>query len=196
MNQGGKFVKRHRKVDIIKLTIFKVFVLFICLFTTVLLFYKNVKMDREDIKYYGETDSLKIYKSIIESFGGSESNSPNYYGGAYCDSDGNLNVYVVGHKKSDIEDLWNRAGSNRFIIQKGQYSYKQLMALRREIIDKRSELEQADFSINVIEIDEFNNRLSVSVSDLDSSKLKLIKRLKNSAAINFIRGDIPIVNLH
>lgn len=113
---------------------------------------------------------------------------PNYYGGSFINSMGNLVIFVVGDTVRYKKDLVKRIGCSNFLIQLGQYNFDYL----NDILTRLNMFyHNADnkFIVNKLQILQFRiewNRVVVEMNDCTDEKVTLFKTLVlDSPALTF-----------
>ena len=112
---------------------------------------------------------------------------PEYYGGAFVDEDGELNVYVTRGYETDADELKKRFGE-KAVYREGDYSYNTLTALMSDL-NQFLLNEQEDplaHKIKDASLDEENNRIVVEMEDISSQTIQVFReKISNSRAITF-----------
>lgn len=143
----------------------------------------------------GETareEASATYRELLDvldesTLPASETAYPEYYGGAFVDEDGELNVYVTRGYETDADELKKRFGE-KAVYREGDYSYNTLTALMSDL-NQFLLNEQEDplaHKIKDASLDEENNRIVVEMEDISSQTIQVFReKISNSRAITF-----------
>ncbi len=143
----------------------------------------------------GETageEASATYRELLDvldesTLPASETAYPEYYGGAFVDEDGELNVYVTRGHETDADELKKRFGE-KAVYREGDYSYNTLTALMSDL-NQFLLNEQEDplaHKIKDASLDEENNRIVVEMEDISSQTIQVFReKISNSRAITF-----------
>lgn len=143
----------------------------------------------------GETareEASATYRELLDvldesTLPASETAYPEYYGGAFVDEDGELNVYVTRGYETDADELKKRFGE-KAVYREGDYSYNTLTALMSDL-NQFLLNEQEDplaHKIKDASLDEEKNRIVVEMEDVSSQTIQVFReKISNSEAITF-----------
>ena len=115
---------------------------------------------------------------------------PDYYGGGYIDTDGNVVVLVKGELKKFINEFQTRTMSNNVIVKNCQYSYNELVELNNKLIKVFSdETTRNELQWTSIGIDTEKNKIVIGlINCTENAKNKFKNKVSNSDAIDFKEG--------
>lgn len=115
---------------------------------------------------------------------------PDYYGGGYLDTDGNVVVLVKGEPQKFMNEFQTRTLSNNVIVKKCQYSYNELVELNNQLIKVFSdETTRNELQWTSIGIDTEKNKVIIGlINCTENAKNKFKNKVSNSDAIDFKEG--------
>lgn len=123
------------------------------------------------------SNSIKTYFAVKDEF----LTNDDTYGGCYIDDNGNLNVWytegIKEYKNLLAEDVKQ---SQSIIYRKASFTYDELEAANDLLFDSMEEL-----GIEVLSIDEFNNRIQVVMSSKDYNEQAVINCVGNPNMLIF-----------
>lgn len=139
-----------------------------------------------------------LYNQLLSSFrtdsrSGSEMLYPDYYGGAYADSDGNLVVYVCGPDSIRGEIQLSRAvGSSDIKYVSCKYSLNEL----NNVLDSVTKIATTTAAGAVIAsagINERDNSVEVFLTDYSESVVDNLRKVYDNPALVFLPGSRVIL---
>jgi len=130
----------------------------------------------------------KIY---LESF-----DYPDYYGGAYLNTEGDLVVHVVGEIEEALEKIKTAVPDEEsYRLVQAHYSYKQLLSLKEklDILDKSTEQQLIFSNITGWGPSDRDNLFIVEMKELNLDQIKKFKEyVIDSSMIVFRQSDFDI----
>ena len=148
------------------------------------------------------------YLELIDSFtdkGTGEVIYPEYYGGAFVDEKGELNIYIKGNKAQKnvaYSDIGRVIRQDDYNALDAKYSQKELKHAIRLVVDFWSQPENKDTAVVFPSyyLDERNNRLVVQLLDTRDSLIELFqKSVLDSSMIVFEKSlglPTPCTNIN
>lgn len=143
----------------------------------------NLSCDHDESFFDNQEKAERIYNAFLGSLGYSAAANtytysrhaaedfPEYYCGAYVNTDGNLVIIVTEEIDENYTaeawyvDLVNRTGETGFLVRKGEYNFRILLNTATDIAfgELRDELENCSFA--GIAIDEYRNTVEVHITN-------------------------------
>ena len=143
----------------------------------------NLSCDHDELFFDNQEKAERIYNAFLGSLGYSVAANtytysrhaaedfPEYYCGAYVNTDGNLVIIVTEEIDENYTaeawyvDLVNRTGETGFLLRKGEYNFTILLNTATDIVfgELRDELENCSFA--GIAIDEYRNTVEVHITN-------------------------------
>ena len=143
----------------------------------------NLSCDHDELFFDNQEKAERIYNAFLGSLGYSAAANtytysrhaaedfPEYYCGAYVNTDGNLVIIVTEEIDENYTaeawyvDLVNRTGETGFLVRKGEYNFRILLNTATDIVfgELRDELENCSFA--GIAIDEYRNTVEVHITN-------------------------------
>lgn len=137
-----------------------------------------------DIPTENEQDKALIeYNNLMESYiteVGEEPNYPDYYAGAYVDSEGMLTVCTTSMAKKIKNKIYDATESKEIKIEEKENSYDELLKVKSFIEEKISNISKEKGvlgDICAVAIDDKNNVVVVEVRNLDELKQRNLESL-------------------
>ena len=144
--------------------------------------------------YEKQARACFLYNQLLSSFrtdsrSGSEMLYPDYYGGAYADSDGNLVVYVCGPDSIRGEIQLSRAvGSSDIKYVSCKYSLNELNNVL-DTVTKIATTTAAGAVIASAGINERDNSVEVFLTDYSESVVDNLRKVYDNPALVFLPGE-------
>lgn len=147
------------------------------------------KMDRmsdnfSDITSENVQDEVLMeYNNLMESYitePGKEPDYPDYYAGAYVDSEGTLTVCTTSTAKKIKNKIYDATDSKELKIEKKENSYDELLEVKSFIEEKISSVSNEKGVVGdicAVAIDDKNNVVVVEVRNLDELKQRNLESL-------------------
>lgn len=131
----------------------------------------------------GQTEVLTEYNNLMESYitePGKEPNYPDYYAGAYVDTEGTLTVCTTSTAKKIKNKIYDATDSKGLKIEKKENSYDELLEMKSLIEEKILSVSNEKGVVGdicAVAIDDKNNVVVVEVKNLDELKQKSLESL-------------------
>jgi len=140
-----------------------------------------------------------------ESVGTKELVYPDYYGGAFIDDDGHLNIRIKGNasqKRRAFQEITKATGAEDFRVLDARYSYDELnhtMNMLNELFYKKAQTKEFDCWAGH-RLSEEENCVVVEIFDLDEENASLFrKQIPTSEIIRFENSNsvpVPMIDLN
>lgn len=127
--------------------------------------------------HINQSKSIETYFAVKETL----ISKNDTYGGCYIDDNGNLNIWYTDNIKEYKNVLGNCVKESQSIVyRKADYTYSKLESISNKLCDSMKEL-----GIEVISIDEFNNRIQVVMDSTKCDKRAVIECVGNEDILIF-----------
>lgn len=160
----------------------------------------------DDIEFttQAESETMEMYIKLMSSFNPNweveepaAEDYPAYFGGAFISNDNKLVVCIVGDTvqyRKEVEDI---IGSNDFMTESCQYSYREMMEVMDKIdifLSDETVSHDHPFIINFAGAiaDVFENRVVIRMTNLDDDIIGVFKKdITDSQIVKFEEGEMP-----
>lgn len=145
----------------------------------------------------GQDEAVIEYNNLMESYitkVGGEPNYPDYYAGAYVDTEGTLTVCTTSTAKKIKNKIYDATENKEIKIEERENSYNELLKIKtyiEEKISNDSDEKKILEDICTVAVDDRNNVVVVEVQNLDGLKQKRLESLfENFEQIEYKNTDI------
>lgn len=134
-----------------------------------------------------QEQALEQYASLLDSFGDSlEMNYPDYYAGAYLNSESKLVIKTANPSATAKRSLQAAAQNEALLFEEAEYSYDELIEIKDAIFNyMEGHPDKGRLPIELCSLDEENNRVVVYLQELTDENIARVKNVVDSPAISF-----------